>query len=483
MKIKNKISTLAVIALGAVSLSSCNDWFDARSESEIYAEEHFADQSGFADQLTGAYTAMISKSLYGMNSTFGLMEVLSQSYDLNTANSIYVAAAEYDYEAAEVKKMIENMWNKSYNVIANLNLMLDYIDNGTYFDEGNYEMYKGAALGLRAFLHFDLMRQFAPMPKDEPETLSIPYVTEYTTKVTKQSTVKENMTNIKNDLLQAMELLQVDPIYTSTADSSWYVRENAAIRFNYYAALATLARVYQWEGNVDSARICAEQVINDDKFNWAHYTSVTTNQAYERDLLYKDEHIFRLFYYNMKEVATDYFHSYSGSENPKMFAPSEAKINDIYEVNSAALGGDYRNQFWYQYEGSVKCLAKFWQPENGRYLNQMPLIRLSEMYYIAAEGYAATQPNQSAKLLNTVRANRGLSGESIPILDTLNATTDYVTAEIYKELRKELMGEGQMFYYYKRNGYTTIPGSSVNANRDVYVFDMPENEIEFGDRK
>ena len=45
------------------------------------------------------------------------------------------------------------------------------------------------------------------------------------------------------------------------------------------------------------------------------------------------------------------------------------------------------------------------------------------------------------------------------------------------------MGEGQMFYYYKRNGYTTIPGSSVNANRDVYVFDMPENEIEFGDRK
>ena len=67
MKIKNKISILAV-ALGVISMTSCNDWFDARSESEIYAEEHFSDQSGFADQLTGAYTSMISSSLYGMNS-------------------------------------------------------------------------------------------------------------------------------------------------------------------------------------------------------------------------------------------------------------------------------------------------------------------------------------------------------------------------------------------------------------------------------
>lgn len=482
MKIKNKISILAV-ALGVVTMTSCNDWFDARSESEIYAEEHFADQSGFADQLTGAYTKMISQSLYGMNSTFGFMEVLSQNYDLHSSNSTYVTAAEYNYEDASVKPIIEELWNTSYNVIANLNLMLDYIDNGTKFDDGNYEMYKGAALGLRAFLHFDLMRQFAPMPKDEPNTLSIPYVTEYTTKVTKQSTVAENMINIKNDLFQAMDLLQADPIYKATSDSSWYVRDEAAIRFNYYAALATLARVYQWEGNIDSARICAEQVITDDKFNWVHYTSATTNQEYERDLLYQDEHIFRLYFYDMKKIATNYFHSYSGSENPYMFSPSETKIDNIYEVTSAALGGDYRNLYWYRYDGSIKCMSKFWQPEGGRYLNQMPLIRLSEMYYIAAESYAASDPNYSAKLLNEVRENRGYGSATMPILDTLNATTEYITNELYKEMRKELIGEGQLFYYYKRNGYTTIPGSAVTADRNVYVFDMPENEIEFGDRK
>lgn len=484
MKLVNKISTLAVVALGAVALSGCNDWFDARSESEIYAEEHFANQSGFADQLTGAYTSMISNSLYGMNSTFGLMEVLSQNYDLNTSNSTYNTAASYNYEDVAVKTMIETMWNKSYNVIANLNLMLQYIDNGTYFDEGNYEMYKGAALGLRAFLHFDLMRQFAPMPADEPNTLSIPYVKEYTTQVTPQSTVAENMANIKSDLKQAMELLQVDPIYTSTADSAYYVRSDAQIRFNYYAALATLARVYQWEGNADSARICAEQVINDDKFSWVHYTSITTSHAYERDVLFSPEHIFRLYYYDMESAATSYFHTYSGQENPYIFSPSEAKILDIYEVNTAALGGDYRNQYWYLYDGGAeRCLAKFWQPEGGRYLNQMPLIRKSEMYYIAAEGYANSDPNYAAKLLNEVRANRGLANETIPILDTLNATPEYISNEVYKEMRKELIGEGQMFYYYKRHGYETIPGSAVSADRDVYVFDMPENEIEFGDRK
>ncbi len=484
MKIVNKISALAVVALGVLGLSGCNDWFDARSESEIYAEEHFGDQSGFADQLTGAYTAMISKSLYGMNSTFGLMEVLSQNYDINASNATYTTAAAYDYEAASVKSIIGTMWNKSYNVIANLNLMLQYIDNGTYFEDGNYEMYKGAALGLRAFLHFDLMRQFAPMPMDEPATLSIPYVTEYTTKVTPQYTVSENMGKIKNDLYQALELLQVDRIYTLPADSAYYARSEAQIRFNYYAALATLARVYQWEGNLDSARICAEQVINDNKFSWVHYTSATTSHAYERDVLYSPEHIFRLYYYDMEMTVNSYFHTYSGQDNPNLFSPSETKILDIYEVNTAALGGDYRNQFWYLYDGGAeRCMAKFWQPEGGVYLKQMPLIRKSEMYYIAAECYAESDPNYSAKLLNEVRANRGLATETVPVLDTLTATPEYINNEIFKEMRKEMIGEGQMFYYYKRHGYETIPGSAVSAGRDVYVFDMPENEIEFGDRK
>ena len=57
-----------------------------------------------------------------------------------------------------------------------------------------------------------------------------------------------------------------------------------------------------------------------------------------------------------------------------------------------------------------------------------------------------------------------------------------IKEEIYKEYRKEMIGEGQLFYYYKRLKYMNIPGSAISGNDDVYVLPMPDNEIEFGNR-
>ena len=60
-------------------------------------------------------------------------------------------------------------------------------------------------------------------------------------------------------------------------------------------------------------------------------------------------------------------------------------------------------------------------------------------------------------------------------------TASEVENEIYKEYRKDHLGEGQMFLFYKRKGYDQIPGSNASA-ANVYVFPLPDNEIEFGNR-
>ena len=69
-----------------------------------------------------------------------------------------------------------------------------------------------------------------------------------------------------------------------------------------------------------------------------------------------------------------------------------------------------------------------------------PLIRMSEMYYIASE----TEPNLVAATdyLNLVRNHRGL-----PDLD---ATLIDLPSELLKEYKREFYGEGQLFFYYKR---------------------------------
>lgn len=101
------------------------------------------------------------------------------------------------------------------------------------------------------------------------------------------------------------------------------------------------------------------------------------------------------------------------------------------------------------------------------------------MYYIAAEASLNTDSRQAVRYLNTVRNNRYLDFD--PLDENLPVTQ--IQNEIYKEYRKELVGEGQLFYYYKRLNFASIPGSAVSGSDDIYVLPMPENEVEFGNRQ
>ena len=69
------------------------------------------------------------------------------------------------------------MWNSNYNAIANCNYLLKNIaEKGSVMNEDLRQLVEGEALALRAFLHFDLLRGYAPsfkMVKNEP---AIPYV-------------------------------------------------------------------------------------------------------------------------------------------------------------------------------------------------------------------------------------------------------------------------------------------------------------------
>ena len=198
------IGKLLLLSVG-VTMVSCEDWLDVRPKSEILTDVHFETESGFKDQLTGVYTAMTETSMYGRNLSFGLMSVLSQDYDLKSESS-YRYAAEYNYEETKTKGMIDNIWSSTYNAIANLNVMLKYIDNDPdIFTDNNYAMYKGEILGLRAFLHLEMLRIFSPSPKVDGNAMAIPYVTQYDKVVTAQKSVNQTLDLIIDELLDAEE--------------------------------------------------------------------------------------------------------------------------------------------------------------------------------------------------------------------------------------------------------------------------------------
>ncbi|MEG2556746.1 MAG: hypothetical protein RSA53_11755, partial [Odoribacter sp.] len=75
--------------------------------------------------------------------------------------------------------------------------------------------------------------------------------------------------------------------------------------------------------------------------------------------------------------------------------------------------------------------------------------------------------------------NRGLSSMA---LETTLPLED-VWEELTKEWRKEFMGDGQMFFYYKRIGSTSIPYTSGTVDDNVYVLPLPQLEVDFGGRE
>ena len=102
---------------------------------------------------------------------------------------------------------------------------------------------------------------------------------------------------------------------------------------------------------------------------------------------------------------------------------------------------------------------------------------MTEAWYIAAECQKSTDAKEAIRLLNEVRTNRNLS--LFPLSDDLNATQ--IQDEIYKEYRKEFIGEcGQLFFYYKRLNLPEIKGASVRPGKQVYVLPIPSNDREFG---
>lgn len=472
------ISKLLLLAIG-VTLASCKDWLDVRPKSEILTDVHFESESGFKDQLTGVYTAMTGTSMYGRSLSFGLMSVLSQDYDLKS-ESTYRYAAEYNYEETNTKSMIDNIWSSTYNCIANLNVMLQYIDDDPdIFTNNNHAIYKGETLGLRAFLHLEMLRIFSPSPKVNGSAMAIPYVTQYDKVITKQKTVNETIDLIITDLLEAENLLKnSDSMIDKTID--YTIRWNRRYYFNYYAVIGTLARAYLYKGDKTNALKYAEIIIeegenNNSNFGWTHYTTMNSQYENQVNRLFSGE---CLFYLNIKDFNDIVKYHFTSSSSNDTFTPSDTKADQIYEKTSKGYGNDYRMLKNFAYDGANKYLWKYHQYDNGVCTDILPVLRKSEAYYIAAEALKENNPQRAIELLNLVREARNLS--LYPLPETLSA--DEIQEEIGKEYRKEFLAEGQMFLYYKRLNASRIDGAGVNA-ANVYVLPMPDMEIEFGERK
>ncbi|HEY8388634.1 MAG TPA: RagB/SusD family nutrient uptake outer membrane protein [Parasegetibacter sp.] len=477
MNKKNNITTFfsqVAFALVLISVFGCNKWLDVKPKTEVKEDELFKTESGFKDALSGLYVSLTSTETYGDYLTLSFLDVLAQRYYMQSNYANY-QVSQYNYEDAGVRSKLKGIWLGMYNAIANANNIIKFSDqNKSVLSDVDYALIKGEALGLRGFLHFDLLRMFGPTYA-ESQKPSIPYANTIGLDVYEQLTVEQVVDKIVEDLKAAEQLLSVYPDIPDLEDdppvnSLLGFRQN---HFNYWAAKATLARVYLFKGDKPQALNYAQQVIGSGKFRFVLQTEID-GTGITVDRVFTKEHIFSLHDVKLTPKIETYFKG-------KSLTSLTHNLNVIDLVFEVASGGssDYRRAYLWEMAGGLSNYypSKMWQEESAsQSVKQLiPVIRLPEMFYIAAE--CTNDVSAAVQLLNQVRANRGIA--ALPT----TLTSEQVNQEIFKEYRKEFFCEGQLFYYYKRKSFQNIEGTDKTMTNAIYVLPMPDDEILFGNRK
>jgi len=472
----NKILSFLSAGLALVILTSCNKWLDVQPKSQVAEKTLFSTPQGFKDALFGAYGLMTSSQLYGGEMTMGIMSAFGQDYDLSSPAHDYYSAGLYDYTNLKLQSSLNGIWSGNYSVLANINNLLGHIeDQRSSFSPNEYNMVKGEALGLRAYIHFDMLRMFAPSYLDGKNEPAIPYVTDYSKKVTKFSTVAEVVTLALKDLQDAELLLANDPVKNANVvpQSSTDLLYRRECHFNKFAVYGLQARIYLYMANKQKALEAALKVISTPQFRFITQSEITPAGG-ARNRTFTPEQIFSLFVVNLPATGSFqdlHFHATA----PAMYSRLTNTLSNYKLMFEVSAGGstDYRYVYLLETESGVLLPSKFWQPVDApdALKSLVPLVRLSEMYYIAAE--CTPNVGDGIDYLNKVRINRGLS--ALP--KTLSS--DDLLKEILKEYRKEFNTEGQTFFQYKRLNWPAIPGSIQPGNRSTYVMPIPANELQY----
>lgn len=461
---------------------SCDDWLDVTPQAQINAEKLFATPDGYESALYGIYTELTDPAVYGEHMTFGLMDVLAQYYDIvgNKYHEMY-DAANYNYKASAIQDIISDLWLKSYNAIANCNVLLKYLQQRSpdFFAEGRYDLIYAETIALRAWLHFDLLRAFAPSWKQDKDALCLPYADNFTDKIHRQRKTSEVVELIITDLEKAREILK---------DMDWAVKDHfkdmynhyindktdvfasaRAYRMNYWAVTGLLARVYHYMGDPEALDY-ANEVIQAKEDGFFSFTSENSLSAPEksRDVVMQNEILFALNYpgvhklwYSIDAGASPYVIG-----DPNGLYPSSDDFRFLYLVVSNSSSSNKKVSIKY---ADVKS----------EYGGKVPIIRMSEMYLIAAEAGFQNDKERAIALLEELKQNRGV-GESL----SRDISFEEFRQEVVKEARREFLGEGQMFFWYKRLGLPVDKGGGavIELEPDLYCLPLPSHEVEFGGR-
>jgi len=427
MKKLNIILALLLI----LSASSCKDFLNVEPSNSSDSETSIQTAADAKVIINGLMRRMTDFDYYGRNFIMygdakgGDLTIFSQGRGLDGL---------YTFNHSATTGSYSGFWFQIYHSILQTNSLLESIENieaeGT---DQNFDDYKGQALTARALMYFDLVRLYGKSYNDDKTSYGVPNITEPLDASAQplRASVEENYKQILQDLKAAAPLL-------SKSKSNGYI--------NYYTNLAMQARVYLYMENYSAALSAAEEIIDNGPYDL--YTNGEWVNSWATQ--FGKESIFELAIYPSEaDLGTASLGFYlrrlsHGSSNAMgWFMASDYFLNRLGEDDNDVRWGvmsydessNTRFGSCYKYSGNVELEGD--GKATATAVN-IKVIRLSEIYLIAAEAAFHSNKGLAADYLNAIRKRSP---------DLAPATASSISIDmILDERSKELFAEGHRFF-------------------------------------
>lgn len=481
MKTLYKSLALTVAVIG---LSSCvNEWLDLDPSTGAPSSSAIVTYNDAKTAMYGMYDGLQGNSTYTeyyAARMFYYGDVRGDDMQARTQGMRSSSCYEMRYGEDDAP----SIWNVPYNVIRRANRIIEAVDNGAIADKDDYEaevnsIYAQAKV-VRALVHFDLVKIYGmPYTADNGASLGIPIVTTPLTidALEGRKTVAEVYTQVVKDLTDAIDMNAL-PVSTKPGENQGYIDQ--------WAAKALLSRIYLYMNNDKGAFDMAEDVIKNSPYQlWAmnQYAAAWDKS----DANHTSEMIFELINSGSDDWADregiGYLYNEDGYADAictKSFVDmlsqdaNDVRINVILPVQMKQNEDGTPSDMYKTYGDNRIFIDKFPMGSEGDMrLQNLPILRLSEMYLNAAEAAMKLgNTSDAAYYLNELIQNRTTTSSQ-------QVTASNVSLErILLERRKELVGEGQRFFDAMRNNETIVryedennKGWHYSLNADSRKFD------------
>ena len=482
-----KIYKSLVFTMATIALTSCvNDWLDLTPSDSIPSNSAITNYNDAKTALYGMYDGLQGNSTYTQYYAarmFYYGDVRGDDMQARTQGMRSSSCYEMKYTIDDAP----NMWNVQYNVLRRANRLIEAVENNKITDaeknQANVNNIYAQAKSVRALVHFDLVKVYGmPYSFDYGASMGVPIVTTpidplNASAIPGRNTVAEVYAQIVKDLTEAIDSKALN-VSKSAGDNQGFIDE--------WAAKALLTRVYIYMGKNQEALDIAKNIIENSPYSL--WTKAQYANAWDKN---NANHINEMIFELVNSGSDDWadregiaylYHEdgYADAICTKSFVdmlaqdPSDVRLDVILPVQLKTDDSGKPTDMYKTYGDNRIFINKFPMGSLGDMrLNNLPILRLSEVYLNAAEAAAKLNDKASTvKYLNEIIKNR--TDDTKQLVTESTATLERVLLE----RRKELVGEGQRFFDAMRNNETITrytnedeKGWHYSINKESQVFD------------